>query len=1137
MSYSGFTEDDIPLTIRKFNEADADGSGALHLKEFRDVMKTFLNVPDEDLEALHMKIDANCDSTVNLEELIDFLLLQDEASSDLEKPFPKGFDLTATDERSKIVKTVFQPYAKNLDTRFRSSEVRPYEEGQYTTISRDGTINIWRDGFKKKKTMCYAKDESLILYMHKKRMYVNDMVFIPELDQMAVCTNSRELFFYSFSAGKVEIESCLILDDITVRCMNYATNDTERILSLGDDKGNVYFLMSSNIKSSLFSLNSEEKVNLNEYPTADLLYLLKNRKKGFWCCKKNVFDGICRQIKYFPALDSFAITDVSCTKMVLLSAPKQGSLGQTTFTYKSQKEVFTCVEYCHSNLITGGRDGTLRLWYPGKTKCHEVLEGHVKPIIDVLYSEKDDMLLSLSEDKNVRVWKGPPWKCVQSFEVQGLSSTISSVCYNTINNELVVASSDIAKSLGRGTDVFLRSLKSHNSPLCCALYHSIFKQVVSVCQNGQVIVWDFKTGDPVVQFAVNTDKQIGLTAMSFDQSKRRLLTVSQDGKVRLWNFNSGCKLLELPVCLPKTVTGIIFKDDRVFIAGLNCRTIFNLDLEGDDHRFMRHPFLEDVCSMDLHEDMLVTASSSGKIIVWRLGSTEDVEAALWINASESPWVHVMHESLPGKTGSLLTGISALTPNPKRQPKVTHVNDKSVICLKNRENKEDTAALLTCAGGYIYAWSLNIKGGLVGKFRATEDESATVTTMTLDSEERILLTGDSKGMIYQWDIDGFWSTGKSLKGPFEETYGRRVSLCPPPLLQSWKAHLTEVVSVMSDEKFEHIITAGLDCCIRRWTRTGCFKGVFGRDKWDLMSSCRQEYYDHELLESQNKGERESEDHLCEERSEESSITDEPVDSETLDEEMIREGTEIHSRTDKLRVRRLNNDDEDEDTVKSPNVGDKIQEHPPQALLNKHGQRRIKYTDHTSDKGKHNPKIQHEDQDAQRCPADPLRSPTGLQLQQRFQRSKNLLIHGAKKVCKNSQCTYYRKLQQRFQRSKNLLIHGAKKPVHLPPIAPTEVSEIKEPPHPWSQKGVQKQPVHLPPIAPTEVSEIEEPPHPWSPHCSCSKCASYLMKNGVIGFTEKKKCSSSDLGQQQQKGSQGQQLHHLRNVRPQGRHQLI
>lgn len=72
----------------------------------------------------------------------------------------------------------------------------------------------------------------------------------------------------------------------------------------------------------------------------------------------------------------------------------------------------------------------------------------------------------------------------------------------------------------------------------------------------------------------------------------------------------------------------------------------------------------------------------------------------------------------------------------------------VLFLHTREQSPDTAILLTSsAGGYIYAWSVSSKGGMLGKFRAVHgDVNAVVGTMSTDSEDFILLTGDSLGYI-------------------------------------------------------------------------------------------------------------------------------------------------------------------------------------------------------------------------------------------------------------------------------------------------------------------------------------------------------------------------------------------------------
>uniref|UniRef100_A0A3B4U691 WD repeat-containing protein on Y chromosome n=1 Tax=Seriola dumerili TaxID=41447 RepID=A0A3B4U691_SERDU len=310
----------------------------------------------------------------------------------------------------------------------------------------------------------------------------------------------------------------------------------------------------------------------------------------------------------------FSVAAFASPRTAILVCPRYSSTAIKHFKSRGDQDFFTCVEYSPSaeRLVTGGTDGLLRVWFPhNNTCCERVLTGHMKPITHIMFNDEDKLLVSLSEDMNVRVWSEDGWMCRQSFQVLGMGhAPISSMCYNVQNNELVLANSTIGKCLGRGTDVFKKMLTSHDKPVCSALYHSIFKQVVSVCQNGVVTVWDVLSGQATMQFKVTLDQHVGLTAISFDESQRRLITMSQDGKVRLWNFNR---------------------------------------------------------------------------------------------------------------------------------------------RKTRVITFSTATLLTSTDGYIYAWSVISKGGLLGKFRAVKDEGAVVTTMSTDVSEQILLTGDSTGRIYLWDI--------------------------------------------------------------------------------------------------------------------------------------------------------------------------------------------------------------------------------------------------------------------------------------------------------------------------------------------------------------------------------------------------
>ncbi|XP_070707125.1 WD repeat-containing protein on Y chromosome-like [Pempheris klunzingeri] len=864
-----FSAKDIPEIVKLFREADVDGGGGLDMEEFCVAMETLYGtVSKEDLIALHMQIDTNCDKTVDIGELLDFLVNKNKALEKMDcknQPFPKPMKMISLNQHRAIVALLFCPYEDkaNENSCVPVGQTRTYQRGQYLTITTNGILNSWTDTFDTSYLIKLLKESNELPFSHKKKLHVNHMVHFSDLHQLAICTTDRQVLIYGISVFPelFGLVHCLIIEDNIVETMNYWSNGTKAVFSLGDVRGFLTVFISYDVKKNgLFFSKAYEGTTQRDFYVSTLL---KNPSKDFLCVKVDMFNDICSQVRYFPTLDSIAVCGSSSMTMALVALPKEFKTSVSTKVFHSSKnkEFFTCVGYSimAERLVTGGADGLLRVWFPHKTTaCERELPGHVKPITHIEFNHKDKIFTTFSIDKNIRVWSEDDLLCRQSLLVEGMGMVpISTIYFNAYNNELFLINTNIGKYLGRGTDVFRNALTSHDKPLCSTLYHNIYKQVVSVCLNGVVTVWDVLTGKAVMEFKASPVQCVGLTTMAFDGAQRRLITVSQDRKVRLWNFNSGTELRVLPVTMPWQVTCIASFNNRLFVSGRKSHAIFDLDLEGYDNRYLEHDYLDGISSMDVHHDTLFTASSNGKIVIW---DAETATALYWLDVPQNPRIQLLFKKHQGQTGTLPvkeirknTGNTGITLWHKKSRPLTgneNAMDFSpfVICLKTRDIDVNTATLLTCTDGYIQAWSVKIRGGLLGKFRAVEDEDAVITAMSTDVNEQILLTGDSTGKIYVWDIQEYGFKDQTEKGPFEEISRRRVSACPPPLLGSWQSHPTMVVSVQyvpSSSSIPSIVTAGLDCNIRLWTDTGCCIGIFGKDYWGAMQTSHQNriYFSH------------------------------------------------------------------------------------------------------------------------------------------------------------------------------------------------------------------------------------------------------------------------------------------------------
>uniref|UniRef100_A0AAV2JP47 EF-hand domain-containing protein n=1 Tax=Knipowitschia caucasica TaxID=637954 RepID=A0AAV2JP47_KNICA len=92
---------------RSFKEADKDGGCNLDETEFISAIGEFYpGHSEEELRALHMQIDANCDGTVNFDMLLDFDIAKHYASKRKKNMFPLPIKIVDGGHRNQIVKIV-----------------------------------------------------------------------------------------------------------------------------------------------------------------------------------------------------------------------------------------------------------------------------------------------------------------------------------------------------------------------------------------------------------------------------------------------------------------------------------------------------------------------------------------------------------------------------------------------------------------------------------------------------------------------------------------------------------------------------------------------------------------------------------------------------------------------------------------------------------------------------------------------------------------------------------------------------------------------------------------------------------------------------------------------------------------------
>ncbi|XP_064153575.1 WD repeat-containing protein on Y chromosome-like [Anguilla rostrata] len=918
----------------------------LNMAKFREVMRNIgVNANDEDLNVMFMKVDANCDGKVFWEEFKMYLLLENEARDSMHKSlrrsyFPEHIKiLRESMQRSNSKAVVGLQFYPFKHPQAQEEQVASggwgddmgktrIEPGQYMSITQDGKLSYWTENLKhmytlKTRQLDDLKQAHAVLYQ---KIWVTHMICMRNVDLLAISSTSNHLEFYDISARKCTIAFTLTgVEPVTV--MDYWSDGKRAVFSVGDVSGCVTIFTSRDVvQNGIFNRRTSKTGSNCHIAMADLL---KNKSHNHFCFKVAILGCTCQQIRFLAKLNVVAACAAfDRTAMVLTRVPDSHKSEVHHSIFKLPKGIM-CFDYSPelSILVTGGSDRIVRVWNPYVTKraCSR-MEGHLSVITDIVVNGRDKKVISLSKDKNLRVWDLQDYTCLQKIrpsEIPMGRPPVTAIHYMRDTNTLVIATSLMGVLQGEMEDLNARLKEStHKDPVCAALYNAHFKQVVSGCYSGVVCVWDILTGDKAMEFHTSPNLDMEMTAMAFDGPQRRLLTGSNDGMVRLWNFNNGVLLLKLPVLDRNEVTGILHFNNKIYMAGWSKRVICYKNIQKEvkmEYSLWKRYHTEDVYSMDAYGNkMLVTASHNGDIIVWNTGTEEPL---CWFNASQSPRPLLLdslkdktteprrgtpkqveqaqeraspqRRGTPKRSGSRASSgqiepvvqdegmdaegreggqeeveeepLNLLSPEELAKP--TMAVEKALF-LGTRTPGADTAILLTTTvDGYVYAWSVCDQGGLLGKFKPTRGYDATISAMSTDPADRILLTGDSHGFIALWDIEDYCCSmadekmvtketggapsllpndsqeeglrmlmnvmmeeGETEVKSHQEWDGLGIRVAPPKLLTSWQCHLRRVIHLEYVEHLDLIITASLDCNVRLWTVSGTYIGTFGQVRW-------------------------------------------------------------------------------------------------------------------------------------------------------------------------------------------------------------------------------------------------------------------------------------------------------------------
>ncbi|KAM9061365.1 EF-hand calcium-binding domain-containing protein 8 [Sarcophilus harrisii] len=964
--------------LEEMFEKTADATGALDIKGFQKVMKeTFPSVTDEALESLFWKVDADCVGCVTWHKYLDYLMREFKGKEEMDKDqyrlrLQPPMRIVPLNHGHEIVKLQF------LASQFQGSS------GRFLTVTKDGILQFWDEFFMLLQTVHLDQTHR----RHNQQMWVNDMVCLANINLIAIASTDQDLEFFDISGNKcqktfifIDLDSCAVV-------MDYWTDQHKAVFCVGDTKGDILIFVSDDIaECGLFHpyiFQAKARIDLqrpesgSSYIKISMQSLLTKKSKIHRSYRlKAIHANWCQQIKFIPQLNVVAsCSAIDSTAMVLTVVPTRTDPLKTS-TVTLRKGIL-CFDYCPDRnfLVTGGYDPIILLWNPLFIKKPMWrMKGHQTSVTHVIVNGKSNCIISVSRDKNIRLWDIHNLLCFQSLSGKFFAlgnHPITCAYFHKANDTFICGTYSIGILTGyleaqegfwKIQDVFT----THHTVVCGVLYSKAVKQVVSGGLNGLISVWELVTGKKVKEFPVSESKDVELTAMALDELERCLLTGMRNGTVKMWNFTLGVCLLNFPNPDQMEINGITHVNGIFYVAGWNKRITWYLYQNKEVIPLFDHwPYFhtEDIlCLAKYRSNILGSASYNGDIFIWNVSWGKPF---VHFNASKSPLAlkpnkvfkeedrvmlaDLVNKNIGGKKTwakkSLwrpMSGASSQTQKPEIRrnltsapPALRNTEGKSakelsfqfklqvglpkeqlkslvqvnffskpfpiydmsqnhgsstkpggiqlnrfikyllwhplifdkqqwIIFLPTRLRTPHTATLLSSAGnGYIYAWSIHDRGGMLGKFQPAENQyqDSVVGAMTSDEKDWILITGDSKGYLKIWDIKDYcklpneqkislvWEerlaqeniyrnliptynrveTQQELPETEEVFGGHVVSLIPPELLISWKAHDKGVTDIAFGEHFHVVISAGADFNVKAWKISGEAIGTFGLSIW-------------------------------------------------------------------------------------------------------------------------------------------------------------------------------------------------------------------------------------------------------------------------------------------------------------------
>ncbi|HVM59693.1 MAG TPA: WD40 repeat domain-containing protein [Verrucomicrobiae bacterium] len=224
----------------------------------------------------------------------------------------------------------------------------------------------------------------------------------------------------------------------------------------------------------------------------------------------------------------------------VLSGGEDGTLklweagtGREVRTYTGHKAAVTSVAFSPdaTMAVSGSNDGTLRLWDIASGRELRATDGLGWKIAAVAFSPDGKFVVTAVDDNRVKLWSVPRLQLVNSLAGHGWR--VTSVAFSPTGNSFLSGSEDDSLKLwDASAQQATRTLQAGFAAVTCVAFSPDGQLALSGGKDKLIHVWNLANGRELAQFKGHTQT---VRSVAFTRDGRFAVSGSDDGTVKIWD--------------------------------------------------------------------------------------------------------------------------------------------------------------------------------------------------------------------------------------------------------------------------------------------------------------------------------------------------------------------------------------------------------------------------------------------------------------------------------------------------------------------------------------------------------------------------------------------------------------------------